>query len=135
VLFGSNADASTCDPRAVGATWTWDGATWTQQNPPAAPDECSGLGGLTMAYDAARREVVLLGGDSFSKTWLWDGTNWTDAHTGITPNAGSPMTYDVRSRRVIAFGGYLFWHVTMTSATRGHGTARRGSRSRMGAPP
>ncbi|HEY5172239.1 MAG TPA: hypothetical protein VIK54_10990 [Acidimicrobiia bacterium] len=110
VVFGSNANAQTCDPLAMGETWTWNGSTWAQQHPAAAPDECSGLGAVTMAYDAARNEVVVLGGANTSATWLWNGTNWRYGGTGVAAETGTPMAYDPTSRQVIAFGGYFFFH-------------------------
>jgi len=66
-----------------GNTWTWDGKSWMQQRPPAGNPAVATSGQVapSMAYDAARRQVVLFGGgplDAPSRaTWIWDGTNWT----------------------------------------------------------
>jgi hypothetical protein len=70
--FGSNGD-----------TWTWDGSAWTAQNPSLAPPARGGEG---LAYDAARKRVVLFGGADFAiggsnwagmgDTWIWDGSSW-----------------------------------------------------------
>ncbi|MHB8263607.1 MAG: hypothetical protein ACYDGY_07655, partial [Acidimicrobiales bacterium] len=43
----------------LGDTWTWNGATWTQQHPAKSPPA---LFGGSMAYDSATRQVVLFGG-------------------------------------------------------------------------
>jgi hypothetical protein len=106
VLFGSNADASTCNPAVPGETWTWNGTTWTHLHPANAPDECAGLS-ATVVYDAARQRDLLVCGCSFVGTWLWDGVNWTNA--GGAPH-GSTLAYDPTSQRVVSFGGYLFFH-------------------------
>lgn len=74
VLFGSNADPSTCNPGVPGETWTWNGTTWTQLHPAVAPDECAGLG-ATMVYDAAHQRDLVVCDCTFRATWLWDGVN------------------------------------------------------------
>src|SRR5581483_10661132 len=59
-------------------TWEWDGDAWVQV-------EDVGPGGrseFAMAYDAARKRVVLFGGAPESgrllnDTWEWDGRTWT----------------------------------------------------------
>ena len=69
-------------------TWAWDGKAWTALNPPAAPPVRVGE---AMAYDSARKQVVLFGGAAsspsstsltgtwtlLSDTWVWDGRVWT----------------------------------------------------------
>jgi hypothetical protein len=61
-----------------GDTWEWDGLAWTQRAPGTSPSPRYGAG---MAYDAARRQVLLFGGTdgsfSLGDTWTWDGTTWT----------------------------------------------------------
>ena len=108
VVFGSNADPSTCNPAAMGVTWSWDGATWTQLSPATAPDECAGLNPSAMAYDASRGQIVMTAGNGVNATWIWDGTTWS------SPSAGAPqgaaLAYDPVSKRVIAFGGTYLFH-------------------------
>ena len=107
VAIGSQEDPDNCSTGSSGETWLWDGTTWRQAHPVAAPDECATVGATGMTYDAARRQVLLVADNSLSETWLWNGVTWTDA--GAAPS--EPTTaYDPISRRVIAFGGYFFWH-------------------------
>jgi hypothetical protein len=67
-----------------------------------------------MAYDDARREVVLFGGFffngsvvEFGDTWLWDGATWRAASSPLSPRARShhAMAYDPLRNRVVLFGG------------------------------
>ena len=97
-----------------GATWEWDGATWTERN-------VSGPGsraGHAMAYDSARGVVVLFGGTTYGygsdngATWEWDGDTWAAVHPGASdsaeapsPRAGHAMAYDSARGVVVLFGG------------------------------
>jgi len=45
--------------RNLGDTWVWNGAHWIRKTPPTSPPPRFGH---AMAYDTARREVVLFGG-------------------------------------------------------------------------
>jgi hypothetical protein len=82
-------------------TWTWNGATWTAQNPansPSASEACT----ADVAYDAANQTVVLLADDQ--TTWSWNGTTWT-----LRASAGGPATpldsalaYDATTGYVLA---------------------------------
>jgi hypothetical protein len=72
----------------LGSTWTWDGTTWTNKQPPVSPPD-----GCCIAYDAAREQVVLVGGSS--GTWVWDGTTWRvpfKARLHLSPRSGPPGT-------------------------------------------
>ena len=78
-----------------GDTWLWDGAKWTQAQDtgPAARHAHA------QAYDAARNEVVLFGGETGAgiagDTWAWDGTVWTqEAHFGPPPAAFAGLAFD-----------------------------------------
>jgi len=109
VLFGSNADASTCGA-APGETWAWDGTNWTQLHPATAPTECVGLGPNHMAYDLRHHRLIMvadLDNGGFGSTWIWDGTDWSSAAGGPQ---GAPIAYDQVSGRVVSYGGYLFFH-------------------------
>ena len=57
VLFGGATVAPTT---ALGDTWEWDGAAWSQATPAHAP---AARHAHRMAYDAARGRSVLFGGD------------------------------------------------------------------------
>jgi Galactose oxidase, central domain len=68
VLFGGSGASG-----LLNDTWTWDGATWTQQTPVYSPPPGYGI---PMAYDATGHEIVLYGPPYFTDTWTWDGTTW-----------------------------------------------------------
>ncbi len=94
---------------AFSDTWVWDGTNWIQKTPSNMPP---GLYGAAMAYDAARRRVVLFGGCGSaacpaSDTWLWDGVNWTQAQPQTHPPGTweSAMAYDSALRQIVLFGG------------------------------
>jgi hypothetical protein len=73
--------------------------------------------GASMAYDGARGNVVLFGGEALNNatqtstfypdTWTWDGARWTlhaPAHSP-SPRIGAAMAYDPVHRQVVLFGG------------------------------
>jgi len=67
--------------------------------------------GVAMAYETARRRVVLfggtdVGGSPFNDTWEWDGRAWTQvADIGPSGRWFSGMTYDDSRQRLVLFGG------------------------------
>jgi hypothetical protein len=75
---------------------------------PAVPSPRLGMG---MAYDAARGQAVLFGGetdtDHFGDTWTWDGTDWAKPSPAHSPSRRvfPGMAYDVASGQVVLFGG------------------------------
>lgn len=88
-------------------TWTWDGVDWAEASvatrPPARFRHA-------MAYDEARRQVVLFGGydNSFmNDTWVWDGRTWTKKTPANSPSPRGwhAMAYDAARRQVVLFGG------------------------------
>lgn len=93
---------------ATAETWEWDRTSWRQRFPVDAP---SARTGHALAYDAARRRVVLFGGNAtsglLSDTWEWDGMTWTRRLSLRSPSArvGHAMTYDPVKRVVVLFGG------------------------------
>jgi hypothetical protein len=91
-----------------GDTWEWDGVRWTERNvhTPGARDHHA------MAYDEARGNVVLFGGQAWDRsspgdTWTWDGSVWTRADSSTGPGGlyHHAMAYDRRRQRVVLFGG------------------------------
>ncbi len=96
-------------------TWTWDGASWTQQFPSSYPFSSSGArDSFGMAYDEAHSQVVLFGGSIcntayLSDTWLWDGTDWTQASPGTNPPGRElhALAYDSKRGQVVLFGGVV----------------------------
>lgn len=83
VLFGGTDHG---DGRRLAVTWEWDGVTWTQRTPVTSPPARSSH---AMAYDVARRRVVLFGGRDgtgpLSDTWEWDGASWTQRMPTTSP--------------------------------------------------
>jgi len=81
LLFGG------ASPPELGDTWSWDGASWTQQNvsgPPARYFASAGILGST---------VVLFGGytdndDTLGDTWVWSGAVWSQV------NGPAPIALD-----------------------------------------
>lgn len=132
VLFGGIGIDDDGQPYTqLGDTWTWDGAGWTREEPPASPPRRNGAG---MAFDEARGEIVLFGGDGvgtpnqctlrpmnicidldgeggssgdLNDTWTWDGEAWAErspAHSpGVRMNAA--VAYDAARERVVLFSG------------------------------
>ena len=125
VLFGREGQKGTflSDTWALGA----DGWRLRDQTGPPPRSEAG------MAYDRARRVVVMFGGynDGGGKitrlgdTWEWDGTAWhLRAETGPVPRSGVAMTYEracAASSSLVATGGLV--------QTRGLGTGVAGTTS------
>lgn len=80
VLFGGLLPKRA--PAETGDTWIFDGVRWTEVK--AAGPTPEARNSQVMAYDPARRKVVLYGGASFDgkkgtiyqDTWEWDGQKW-----------------------------------------------------------
>jgi hypothetical protein len=90
-------------------TWTWDGTTWTKHHSAVSP---IGRTDTSMAYDAARQQVVLFGGSdpgggSTDQTWTWDGVRWMRQLPAQSPPARSwaAMAYDAAAGKIVLFGG------------------------------
>ena len=95
-------------------TWVWDGTSWTDMTPRGAGDSFPARRYHAMAYDSARRRVVLFGGEGRSgllwDTWEWDGTSWTEVTPSVptlspSGRAGPALAYDGARGRVVLFGG------------------------------
>jgi hypothetical protein len=108
VLFGG---ASGID-ELFADTWEWDGESWEllpveAPIPPARRYHA-------MAYDAARSEVLLFGGEGASgetlaDVWAWNGEAWAEVTPrGVTPGPRyqHAMAYDPALGRVVLFGGH-----------------------------
>jgi hypothetical protein len=91
-------------------TWCWDGSAWANVTP--ASGRPPARSGTALAYDSARKRVVLFGGlaqaGELADTWEWDGAAWTN----VTPSSGGPgkrtdhaLVYDVTRARVLLVGG------------------------------
>ena len=108
VLFGGETVNSDF---YVGDTWTWNGSTWTPQNPATSPPS---RGTAAMAYDATFGQLLLFGGDGngtgfpfLNDTWTWNGTTWTQLSPAASPppTGQAVMAYDANSGQLVLFGG------------------------------
>jgi cysteine-rich repeat protein len=91
----------------LGDVWSYDGTSWTEQAQGPSPRISPGV-----AYDPARRRVVVFGGFDpsgiaavyFDETWLWDGSQWTQAAAATSPPASASQTlaYDARRGTTMA---------------------------------
>jgi hypothetical protein len=73
---------------------------WRKLTPATVP-----TGGLSMAYDAGRERVVLLGSARVGESpplWEWDGSDWR-----VIPTSGGPswgvITYDAVRRKLLCY--------------------------------
>jgi hypothetical protein len=88
-------------------TWEFDGTSWSQV-PVTSPPQPRGFHG--MAYDHARRRVILFGGDvqraAMNDTWLYDGVAWAQAFppTSPPPQDNNTLVYDAQRGRTILIG-------------------------------
>ncbi len=103
VMFGGWRDGP------LGDTWTWDGQSWTLQQPSESPPPRYNA---EMAYDPATQEIVLFGGwgngnGPLGDTWTWDGSAWHQEHPAESPPARAVglMAYDEPTQDVVLFGG------------------------------
>ncbi|MBL8951720.1 MAG: hypothetical protein JNK82_13140 [Myxococcaceae bacterium] len=106
VLFGGDSGGA---GGIHGDTWEWDGTNWLQRFPAVSPPARKYH---TMAYDSARRRVVLFGGYSgttvLSDTWEFNGLTWVQRTTATAPRSRMipAMAYDETRQRVVLHGGY-----------------------------
>lgn len=91
-------------------TWVFNGRNWVKKEPASSPPEREGH---AMAFDAARKEVVLFGGTAgnngtpLNDTWIWNGTDWKQLKPRHRPPSRfwHTMAYDPVHRQVVMFGG------------------------------
>jgi hypothetical protein len=106
VLFGDGREQHTF----LADHWEWSAAGWQEIRDPTPPARAE----AGMAYDEARRRIVLFGGHRMAggertrlnDTWEWDGATWIKVATmGPSPRNGAALAYDPEHRRTILFGG------------------------------
>lgn len=110
-LFGGE---TLLNPLFLDDTWTWDGTDWHQVVPAPSPRDALG-----MAYDEARGQLVVFGGERYTTpvnlrlpaavgdTWTFDGKKWTQRHPARSPSGGAygTMTYDAATKQVVLLQG------------------------------
>ena len=109
VLFGGVPNLLSWQP--VGATYEYDGTTWTMQSPSTNPPPRQLP---AMAYDLQLGMTVMFGGDDpqvsvFGDTWLYDGTTWAlvpAVGPQPPPRSNARMVYDNARGVCILFGGF-----------------------------
>jgi hypothetical protein len=107
VLFGGSAGCDDLGCHFYRDTWTFDGRTWVQKNPPHTPDYRDQMG---MAYDVEEHHTVMFGG-SFAqaghRTWIWDGRDWSKERIDLSPGVRErpAVVYDRARRVVLLYGG------------------------------
>jgi hypothetical protein len=94
--------------------WEWDGTTWLQMSPAAAPGDRAAPG---LVFDAQRGVVLMHGGYyllfgipiSRNDTWQWDGVAWTmpPVSSSPPPRRHTPLFYDAGIARSVLFSGDL----------------------------
>ena len=106
ILFGGDESSALSAP----TTWGWTGTDWHVR----ATTGPSPRFMHAMAYDEARRRVVLFGGSpshspwaAIGDTWEWDGSTWTQRAFASGPPARNrhAMAFDRATQRLVMFGG------------------------------
>ncbi|MBI5543754.1 MAG: hypothetical protein HY901_07710, partial [Deltaproteobacteria bacterium] len=98
------------DGQAMAAAETGRAGSWLSRS---WSKSFSRRDGLALAYDEARRRVLLFGGgDGNADTWEWDGSSWSERTPkdpekdgNPSPRKGHAMAYDAARGRVVLFGG------------------------------
>lgn len=91
-------------------TWEWDGAAWSLRATGAGTPP--GRHSHAMAYDRARRRVMLFGGlgvgpSPLMDTWEYNGSEWIPGPPAEVPSARAFMSaaYDESAQQTLMFGG------------------------------
>jgi hypothetical protein len=106
MVFHEGLDGWLLYSENTGKTWLFNGTNWSQLTTATHPN----TGGRpVMAYDAARNEVVLNGGDDLdAETWVFTTSNdWAQRTPATVPNRrrGNALVYDSARERVFTILG------------------------------
>jgi hypothetical protein len=93
-------------------TWELRSGGWTR----VASDGPPGRGRTALAYDGARKHVVLFGGVGgapagqpqpfYGDTWIWENARWRKvAEDGPRGRYAHGMVYDERARAILVYSG------------------------------
>ena len=107
VLFGGMSVNQ--NPAPLADTWEWTGTAWIQRIAPGPGARSN----HALAYDLARGNVVLFGGQGvsgpFGDTWTYVNGAWTQRAGGPPARLGAAMAHDVARARTVLFGGGPFF--------------------------
>ena len=103
---------------ALDDLWEWNGTTWAQVDAPVRPPARADAG---LAYDPARKSLILFGGTSYSgsqifaDTWEWTSLGgWKQLSPSGSPDAlyGHGMVTDTTRSKILLFGGMsnYYWY-------------------------
>ena len=97
--------------------WAWNGERWRKLEPPPGSARPVGRDVPVMAYDAARKRLVMFGGrrsdegappNWHSDVWEWDGARWHQIPGSGMPRLLHPTAiYDPARHRIVVYGGGL----------------------------
>lgn len=110
VLFGGSASSFIGNANALGDTWLWDGANWSQDSQgPALPATAF----AAAAYDASAEKVFLFGGEGNSDAlrnslFAYDAEGWESV-------SGSDFIFDMAGR---PSGVWQFTSIDIPAGTR-----------------
>jgi hypothetical protein len=111
VLFGGSGDwDGVTNGTALGDTWEWDGAAWSEIcdfGAPASMFAALAFKGDSVALlDGAASVKFQAGATILTETWSWDGQHWTiRQHFSPSPRLGHAMCYDTKRNCLVVFGG------------------------------
>jgi hypothetical protein len=88
VLFGGANSSG----QATNQTWEWDGATWTQRQPPTSPPPMPY--GLMVYHSSTQKTVLVSSAPASPGTWEYDGQTWT-LRSIQTPAANYTYEYSI----------------------------------------
>ncbi len=93
---------------ALGDTWAWDGAVWTEVahfGPPAvaaASADCDGHTVLLFGGGIATSSPIV----PLGTTWQWNGQHWTERQDmGPQARMAAGLAFDAARSRYVLFGG------------------------------
>lgn len=107
VLFGGTT-GSVGKAAMLADTWEWDGRRWRRVDVPGPEPRAY----AAMAFDPARKVVVLNGGrtdrnTTLADTWEYDGKAWTRVvEKGPIGRDHHSLVYDPVNRVLLTFGGW-----------------------------
>lgn len=86
--------------------------TWVRPEPAGPAAHPPARSGAAAAYDAARGDIVLFGGNTATgkalhETWTWNGHTWAQHHPPASPPAmpgGAVMTFDAANGTMVLWG-------------------------------